>query len=879
MESRRHLRAARREPRTGSRETRAALAARAEQALGWARGTAGDVARRAALARRAQGARRSAIACASSVARRRGAAAPRAADESACRGALARGHVRLRASSSSARGRPAPGRRCGWPRPASPSTIVERGKPVQPRRHDLAPLTRGRARPDSNYCFGEGGAGTYSDGKLYTRAKDRAAVARACSPISCASARPPRSQVDARPHVGSNRLPKVLTALRAHLERAGVDVPLRDARWPACAPSAGACARVRCAGGDEVDGRRGRARGRALGAADLRVGGARRHRARAQGASRSGVRIEHPQPLIDASSTARAAGHPRLPPAFYELRDRGGRARRLQLLHVPGRLDCPGRHRARRRRRQRHEPVAARLAVRQLRARGRRRAAHDFGPAATGRWRASSSSAASSARAFAAGGGALSRAGAAPRRLPGAAPERRGRCRVELPARPRRRPISRGVLPPFVVDGAARRAARASARDARLPRAATRSSSASRRAPARPCASCAIPRRSTSPSLARPLSRRRRRGLRGRHRQRRDRRRAHRRADPRGGFGAMYAACVQAAGVEAGCRRAPSTCRSQALLLVGDHLEADAGRVVAVVGLADPGDARLDPQAAASRSRRRRRPGTARARPPRPRRAARSASRPAPPSDRSRVVAVKTERDVRISADMRMSRRACCRRRCGHRRAGGGRCGASKGVVVSTWCSSLGRLGPERDRRDRRLSVGVLVVATARRASRRGRRGTCEVARALAVQRRRTSRRSGTSRTAPCTRPRVRRRCSGSERPPARERQHQLDLDAPSQRDRLRRDQAEARARDVARARGELAVASTTPRPGGRRDSAGTGGRRARYGHGGAGGGRAAGRGRRTQEGAPRQGVELGLELLDARFAPQVRSHIVAIGR
>ena len=57
------------------------------------------------------------------------------------------------------------------------STILEQGKPVQPRRRDLALVTRGELVPGSNYCFGEGGAGTYSDGKLYARAKDRAGVA------------------------------------------------------------------------------------------------------------------------------------------------------------------------------------------------------------------------------------------------------------------------------------------------------------------------------------------------------------------------------------------------------------------------------------------------------------------------------------------------------------------------------------------------------------------------------------------------------------------------------------------------------------------------------------------------------------------------------
>jgi uncharacterized FAD-dependent dehydrogenase len=93
------------------------------------------------------------------------------------------------------------------------ATIVEQGKPVQPRRHDLAQLTRGQLSPRSNYCFGEGGAGTYSDGKLYTRAKDRDGVAEVLADLVRFGA-PAEVAVDSRPHVGSNRLPKVLTALR-----------------------------------------------------------------------------------------------------------------------------------------------------------------------------------------------------------------------------------------------------------------------------------------------------------------------------------------------------------------------------------------------------------------------------------------------------------------------------------------------------------------------------------------------------------------------------------------------------------------------------------------------------------------------------------------
>ncbi|HMF39693.1 MAG TPA: FAD-dependent oxidoreductase, partial [Polyangia bacterium] len=103
-----------------------------------------------------------------------------------------------------------------------PVTIVEQGKPVQPRRRDLALLTRGELSASSNYCFGEGGAGTYSDGKLYTRAKDREGVGEVLADLVRFGA-PDDIAVDARPHVGSNRLPRVLQALRAHLSESGVD--------------------------------------------------------------------------------------------------------------------------------------------------------------------------------------------------------------------------------------------------------------------------------------------------------------------------------------------------------------------------------------------------------------------------------------------------------------------------------------------------------------------------------------------------------------------------------------------------------------------------------------------------------------------------------
>jgi len=102
-----------------------------------------------------------------------------------------------------------------------PVTVLEQGKPVQPRRRDLALITRGTLTPSSNYCFGEGGAGTYSDGKLYTRSKDRAGVAEVIADLVRFGA-PDEIAVEARPHVGSNRLPQVLSGLREHMATLGV---------------------------------------------------------------------------------------------------------------------------------------------------------------------------------------------------------------------------------------------------------------------------------------------------------------------------------------------------------------------------------------------------------------------------------------------------------------------------------------------------------------------------------------------------------------------------------------------------------------------------------------------------------------------------------
>ncbi len=102
--------------------------------------------------------------------------------------------------------------------------IFERGKDVRERRRDLAKINKEQiVNPESNYCFGEGGAGTYSDGKLYTRSKKRGNVLKALEWFVHFGA-DPDILVDAHPHIGTNKLPKIITAMRETIIAAGGEV-------------------------------------------------------------------------------------------------------------------------------------------------------------------------------------------------------------------------------------------------------------------------------------------------------------------------------------------------------------------------------------------------------------------------------------------------------------------------------------------------------------------------------------------------------------------------------------------------------------------------------------------------------------------------------
>ncbi len=99
--------------------------------------------------------------------------------------------------------------------------IVERGKDVQTRRRDLKAIQQnGVVDPDSNYCFGEGGAGTYSDGKLYTRSTKRGDVNKILNLLVQHGAQE-EILIDAHPHIGSNILPKVVQSIRETIINCG----------------------------------------------------------------------------------------------------------------------------------------------------------------------------------------------------------------------------------------------------------------------------------------------------------------------------------------------------------------------------------------------------------------------------------------------------------------------------------------------------------------------------------------------------------------------------------------------------------------------------------------------------------------------------------
>ncbi len=102
--------------------------------------------------------------------------------------------------------------------------VVERGRDVRTRKVDLANISRThKVNPESNYCFGEGGAGAYSDGKLYTRSKKRGNIEGVLN-IFCQHGASPTILADAHPHIGTDKLPRVIENMRNTIIECGGEV-------------------------------------------------------------------------------------------------------------------------------------------------------------------------------------------------------------------------------------------------------------------------------------------------------------------------------------------------------------------------------------------------------------------------------------------------------------------------------------------------------------------------------------------------------------------------------------------------------------------------------------------------------------------------------
>lgn len=217
--------------------------------------------------------------------------------------------------------------------------IIERGKDVHTRRLDIAAIHRNQGvNPDSNYGFGEGGAGTYSDGKLFTRSKKRGDISEVLRILS-ANGGNPDILIDAHPHIGTDKLPGIIENIRktiiehggeVHFETGFKEMVIKDNKVLG----------IRTTAGDVINSK----------AVILATG----HSARdvyfslhSQGvvlepkSFAMGVRIEHPQELIDSIQYSCKQRGPYLPAAAYSLVQQSGGRGVYSFCMCPGGIIVP----------------------------------------------------------------------------------------------------------------------------------------------------------------------------------------------------------------------------------------------------------------------------------------------------------------------------------------------------------------------------------------------------------------------------------------------------------------------------------------------------------------------------------------------------------
>ncbi|MXV13677.1 NAD(P)/FAD-dependent oxidoreductase [Hufsiella ginkgonis] len=216
--------------------------------------------------------------------------------------------------------------------------VLERGKDVKQRRRDLARINKeGVVDPDSNYCFGEGGAGTYSDGKLYTRSNKRGDIQKVLKTFVMHGATD-EILADARPHIGTNKLPLIITAIRETILAAGGEI-----RFDCKVTDLLAEGQVI----KGVETTRGSVSAHAV---ILATGHSARdvfYMLRRKGVKLEakpfalGVRIEHPQEVVDRAQYHCADRGPWLPPSYYSLVEQVGDRGVFSFCMCPGGIIAP----------------------------------------------------------------------------------------------------------------------------------------------------------------------------------------------------------------------------------------------------------------------------------------------------------------------------------------------------------------------------------------------------------------------------------------------------------------------------------------------------------------------------------------------------------
>ena len=217
--------------------------------------------------------------------------------------------------------------------------IIERGKDVRARRRDLAGLNKeGIVNPESNYCFGEGGAGTYSDGKLYTRSNKRGDIDKILK-IFYQFGADENILYEAHPHIGTNKLPHIIKAMREQIEASGGQV-LFEKKLVDFVIENGNIQEIITADGDRMKA-----------AAYILATG---HSARdiftllfeknihiEAKPFALGVRVEHPQSAIDAIQYHCLVRDPNLPPASYSLVEQVSERGVFSFCMCPGGIIAP----------------------------------------------------------------------------------------------------------------------------------------------------------------------------------------------------------------------------------------------------------------------------------------------------------------------------------------------------------------------------------------------------------------------------------------------------------------------------------------------------------------------------------------------------------